>query len=143
MSKAEAETDRRKNIVTRCVGTHMDITVDTYRWHIVPGDMLLLCSDGLVNMVSDSEIKAEFRKHGTAADIAQRLVALANENGGKDNITVIVAHLSPAPFRLIYLRTRSFLRRHGLTIGWILFLLLYGLAWGAAGYFLHLFKPLF
>ncbi len=142
MSKAEAETDLRKNIVTRCVGTHPDISVDTYRWHIVPGDMLLLCTDGLVNMVSDHEIKAEFRKHGTAAEIAQRLVRLANENGGKDNITVIIANISPNIFRQVYLRTRSFLRRRGFGIAWFIFLVFYGAACGAAGFALHHYMPL-
>lgn len=142
MSKAEAETDLRKNIVTRCVGTHPDISVDTYRWHIVPGDMLLLCTDGLVNMVSDNEIKAEFRKYGTAAEIAQRLVRMANENGGKDNITVIIANISPNVFRQIYLRTRSFMRRRGFGIAWFLFLILYGALCGTAGFFLHQYLPL-
>jgi protein phosphatase len=139
MSKAEAEMDRRKNIVTRCVGTHPDVSVDTYRWHIVPGDILLLCTDGLVNMAKDIEILQELRKHGTAADIAQRLVALANENGGKDNITVIIANISPHFVRLVYLRVRSFLRQHGFSIGWAVFLLLYGAAAGAAGWFLRMF----
>ncbi len=139
MSKAEAATDRRKNIVTRCVGTHPETTVDTYRWHIVPGDMLLLCTDGLVNMATDEEILKEFAKHGTAAEIAQRLVKLANENGGKDNITVVVAHISPWPIRLIYLRTRSFLVRNGFTIGWVFFLLMYGLICATGGYVLREF----
>jgi len=143
MSKAEAETDRRKNVVTRCVGTNPDTNVDTYRWHLVPGDMLLLCTDGLVNMVSDAEIKNEFRAGGMAADIAQRLVHLANENGGKDNITVIVASISPNPMRLIGMRAKSFLRRYGVTIGWILFMIVYGLACGVGGYALHRFWPLF
>lgn len=137
MSKAEAELDRRKNIVTRCVGTHADISVDTYRWHVVPGDILLLCSDGLVNMAKDQEILEVINAHGTAADTAQRLVKLANENGGKDNITVIVANISPGLPRLVYLRGRTFLRRHGFTLGWALFVLLYGAAAFAAGWFLR------
>ena len=137
MSKAEAELDQRKNIVTRCVGTHADISVDTYRWFIVPGDYLLLCSDGLVNMVKDGDILAEFRRSSTAAETAQRLVARANENGGKDNITVIVVNVSPNFLRMVYLRARAFLRRHGFGIGWALFMILYGLAAGAAGYLLR------
>ncbi len=141
MSKAEAETDARKNIVTRCVGTHPDITVDTYRWHIVAGDMLLLCTDGLVNMVSDAEMKNEFRKGGTAAEIAQRLVRLANENGGKDNITVVLANISPRLLRLLQLKTRAFFRRHGFTIAWILFIILYGAVCGVGGFFLHMYLP--
>jgi protein phosphatase len=143
MSKAEAETDRRKNIVTRCVGTHQDITVDTYRWSIVPGDMLLLCTDGLVNMVPDRDIEKVFRKYGTAAEIAQRLVAMANENGGKDNITVVVANISPSMPRLLYLRLRAFLRRGGLTAKGLLLLIVYGLLCAAGGYFLHQYYPLF
>lgn len=139
MSKAEAEMDRRKNIVTRCVGTHSDISVDTYRWFIVPGDFLLLCTDGLVNMVKDADIAAEFRRSWTAAETARRLVTLANENGGKDNITVVIAHISPSFFRMVYLRLRAFFRRHGFTIGSMLFLLLYGVAAGTAGYFLRFF----
>jgi len=137
MSKAEAETDRRKNIVTRCVGTHEDVTVDTYRWHIVPGDMLLLCTDGLVNMVSDEDIKREFRRSGNSAEIAQRLVNLANGNGGKDNITVVVVNVSPAPLRLYYLRLTSFLRRRGIGLAWGLGIALFGLLSFLAGYILH------
>jgi protein phosphatase len=137
MSKAEAESDRRKNIVTRCVGTHPDISVDTYRWHVVPGDLLLLCSDGLVNMAKDQEILEVINAQGTAADTAQRLVKMANENGGKDNITVIVANISPGLFRLIYLRARTFFRRHGFTIGWVLFVLIYGAAAFAAGWYMR------
>ncbi|MBI2434782.1 MAG: Stp1/IreP family PP2C-type Ser/Thr phosphatase [Candidatus Hydrogenedentes bacterium] len=143
MSKAEAETDLRRNIVTRCVGTHPDVAIDTYRWNIVPGDILLLCTDGLVNMVKDSEIKTEVQKDGTAADIAVRLVRLANENGGKDNITVIVANISPNPLRHLFLRLRSAFRRRHLTPLAVVYLFLYGLLCAAAGYALHMFRPLF
>ena len=137
MSKAEAETDRRKNIVTRCVGTHEEVTVDTYRWHIVPGDMLLLCTDGLVNMVPDEDIMREFRRNGNAAEIAQRLVNLANENGGKDNITVVVVNVSPAPLRLIYLRLASLLRRRGIDLAWGLGIAVFGIVCFLAGHLLH------
>lgn len=137
MSKAEAETDRRKNVVTRCVGTHEEIAVDTYNWDILPGDMLLLCTDGLVNMVKDSEILAFFRQNLSCAEIAQRLVALANENGGKDNITVIVTQISPSLPHLLRLRLRSFWRRHGGNVWWLLFLLVYGAAAFTAGFWAH------
>lgn len=135
MSKAEAETDRRRNIVTRCIGTHDEISVDTYRWHLVPGDMILLCTDGLVNMVTDEEIQKVFRKHGSAVEIAQQLVNLANENGGKDNVTVIVANISPNILRLLYLNAHSHFRRHGFNAGWILFLLVYGFGCAVLGYY--------
>lgn len=137
MSKAEAESDRRKNIVTRCVGTHEEVTVDTYRWHVVPGDMLLMCTDGLVNMVTDEEIVREFQRSGSAAEIAQRLVNKANENGGKDNITVVVVGISPAPMRLLYMRMSGFLRRNGIGIAWALFLVVYGALAFLAGFVLR------
>ena len=134
MSKAEASTDRRKNIVTRCVGTHAETVVDTYRWHIVPGDSLLFCTDGLVNMVPDQEIITIFRQYGTAADIAQRLVNMANENGGKDNTTVIVVHVSPHVLYQVYLRFRSLIRQRGFRS--VFMFGAYGLACAAVGYFL-------
>lgn len=124
MSKAEAETDRRKNILTRSVGTHADISVDTYRWHTAPGDMIMLCSDGLVNMVPDRDIEKVFQQYGTAAEITQHLVQLANENGGKDNITVVIAHIDPSPTRMLLQRLSSTLRRHGFNILWVVLLIL-------------------
>lgn len=137
MSKSEAETDRRKNIVTRCVGTHEEVTVDTYRWHIVPGDLLLMCTDGLVNMVKDDEIKREFQRNGSAAEIAHRLVTKANEYGGKDNITVVVVNINPAPLRMIYMRASNFMRRHGIGLAWAAFLIVYGALAFFAG---HVFR---
>ena len=137
MSKSEAETDRRKNIVTRCVGTHEEVTVDTYRWHIVPGDLLLMCTDGLVNMVKDDEIKREFQRNGSAAEIAHRLVTKANEYGGKDNITVVVVNINPAPLRMIYMRASNFMRRHGIGLAWAAFLIVYGALAFFAGWVLR------
>jgi protein phosphatase len=134
MSKSEAEADVRKNVVTRSVGTRPEVIVDSYMWHIVPGDWILVCSDGLVNMVKDPEICAEFVKSGSAAEIAARLVNLANENGGKDNITVIAANIGPSPFRLIYFKLRAIKRRHGYKLLWFLVSLLLGLVGFLAGY---------
>ena len=139
MTKSEAESDSRRNIVTRCVGTHPEVPVDTYIWHVVPGDKLLLCTDGLVNMVKDSDIRDTFRKGGTSAECAQRLVNLANDNGGKDNITVIVAHISPNPIQFAAMHISAFLRKKRRALLWTLFALLYGAACGAAGYFLRVF----
>jgi len=124
MSKSEAEVDYRKNVVTRSIGTRAEVVVDTYMWHIVPGDWLLVCSDGLVNMVKDADMLEEFKKGGTSAEIAARLVNLANENGGKDNITVIVANISPSIFRLVFLQLRAFKRKQGLKLLWLLVSLL-------------------
>ena len=134
MSKAEAEVDYRKNVVTRSIGTRPDVTVDTYTWHIVPGDWVMLCSDGLVNMVKDADICEEFRKGGSAAEIAARLVNQANENGGKDNITVVAANISPSLFRLLFFAVRGFKRKHGFMLLWFVVSLILGLAGFAVGY---------
>ena len=134
MSKSEAEADVRKNVVTRSVGTRPEVVVDSYMWHIVPGDWILVCSDGLVNMVKDQDICTEFKRSGSAAEIAARLVNLANENGGKDNITVIAANISPSIFRLIYFKLRAIKRRHGYKLLWFVVSLLLGLVGFLAGY---------
>lgn len=137
MSRSEAEKDTRKHVVTRCIGTHADIEVDVYRWHPVSGDILLLCTDGLTNMVSDEQILEVIRKGGTAGEIAQKLVNLANENGGKDNITAIVTIIEPKLFQQLFLKTRLFWRKHGGKILKFIFLLIYGFLCGAGGYFLR------
>ena len=124
MSKAEAETDSRKNMVTRSVGTNAEIDADTYLWHLVPGDMILMATDGLINMVKDTEILDEFKRGGTPAEIAQRLIHLANENGGKDNITVCIANISPSLPRYIFQRVRSWWKRAAYPLLWVMLYLL-------------------
>ena len=136
MSKEEAESDSRRNVVTRCVGTREEIETDTYRWNIVPDDILLLCSDGLINMVPDQDILAEIRKDGTAADMAQNLVQMANDNGGKDNTTVVIAKISPKAIRMFKLRVRSIWRSHAGMVLKVILLLLYGLLCLGIGYML-------
>ena len=133
MSKETAENDRRRNLVTRSLGTHPDVAPDTYVWRTVPGDALLLCTDGLVNMVSEADICTHFKADGTAEEIAQRLVDRANANGGRDNITVVVARLSPPATKLAAQRTEAWLRRHGKVIGAALL----GAALFAAGFVVH------
>jgi len=126
MSRAEAESDYRRNLVTRCIGTHPEVEVDTYVWDLLEGDKLLLCTDGLVNMARDDDIRDEFHAGGTAAETAQRLIKLANDNGGRDNTTVIVAHVRPGPVQFLLLHAGAFLRQHGRTILWALATLVFG-----------------
>lgn len=138
MSKAEAETDARRNMVTRSVGTHPTIDVDTYVWHTVPGDTLLLCTDGLINMAKDTEILGEFRKGGTAPEIAHRLINLANENGGKDNITALIVNISPSLPRLVFTRIRSLWRKTRYPLLWLTLTFFIGALCLAAGFYLGL-----
>jgi len=137
MTKAEAEADSRKNILTRCIGTHPEVPVDNYVWHIVPGDILLLCTDGLVNMVKDPDIRTVFQKRASAAEYAKELVALANANGGRDNITVIVAQISPGKMHRFAVSAGRLWRLHGKTLLWGLATTLIAAASFCAGWMLR------
>ncbi len=77
-----------RNIITRAVGTTDDIRIDFFDIRLEPQDQVILCSDGLSNMVEDDEIFEILQNSET--DKAQLLVDRANENGGRDNIAVIV-----------------------------------------------------
>ncbi len=85
----EAVNHPDKNIITRAVGTSEDLKIDFFDVKLESGDQILICSDGLTNMVSDRDIY-EILRSGPGEDRAQELVDQANANGGKDNIAVIV-----------------------------------------------------
>ena len=84
----EAKVHHRKNIITRALGVDANILIDFSEEPFCEGDMLLICTDGLTNFVESEEIYNIMRTPGKG-DFADRLVALANENGGRDNITVV------------------------------------------------------
>jgi protein phosphatase len=91
-SVAEAEASTPKNLVTRALGIEETVTVDVQEMTTVPGDVFLLCSDGLTDMVSDKEIRGTLERSGGQLERAARaLIELANEGGGKDNISVVLA----------------------------------------------------
>lgn len=85
----EAKHSRYKNIITRSVGFEEDVQVDVMGVLAEPGDAFVLCSDGLANMVEDSEIQ-EVVSSNDLAEAPKKLIQLANERGGDDNITVII-----------------------------------------------------
>ena len=86
----EAKHSRYKNIITRSVGFEEEVQVDVMGLVALPGDFFVLCSDGLANLVEDHEIREIVSNH-SLKDAPKKLVELANERGGDDNITVIVA----------------------------------------------------
>ena len=89
ISPDEAKHSRFKNIITRSVGFEQQVQVDLMGVELEPGDHLLICCDGLSNLVEDAEILEIVQR--SEFDLAPgRLVALANDRGGDDNITVIV-----------------------------------------------------
>lgn len=90
LSKEQAETSRMKNVITRAVGAFAEVDVDLRELLLVAGDLLLLCTDGLTNMVTDEELLAVAEGHDEPALACAELVAMANQRGGRDNITVIL-----------------------------------------------------
>ena len=90
ISEDEARTHPRRNIVTRALGIEPTVRVDTWLVPMVHGDRFILCSDGLVDEVHDDEIAAIAIATGDAQETAEKLVAKANANGGRDNTTVVV-----------------------------------------------------
>jgi PPM family protein phosphatase len=88
----DAAHNRLRHIITNAVGGHdLGVKVECHRLELEADDMLLLCSDGLTEMVSDDRIAAVLQAQRDPRKACERLVAEANENGGKDNITVIAA----------------------------------------------------
>ena len=85
----EAKHSRYKNIITRSVGFEEEVQVDVMGLTLEPGDTFVLCSDGLANMVDDEELR-QMVDRTPLEGAPQKLVELANERGGDDNITVIV-----------------------------------------------------
>ena len=92
MTAEEAESDRRRSVLTRAVGIEADVTVDQSDVDLEPGDLIVLCSDGLHGRVSDSEI-ARVASENSPERTAKELVRLANAAGGQDNITVVVGRV--------------------------------------------------
>ncbi len=88
ITKEEAEFHHLRNVITRSVGYQEEEDVDTTCLPLEDGDMLLMCSDGLHGKVADKEVSLLVKEHGTAA--VNKLIALANERGGDDNISVII-----------------------------------------------------
>lgn len=89
ISAAEAEISPWRNVITRAVGIQESVQVDTLLTDVLPGDLFLLCSDGLHGYLEEGE-GARLASQGAVEDLPRRLVDLANERGGKDNVTALV-----------------------------------------------------
>ena len=90
ITEDEARTHPRRNIVTRALGIDPDVKVDWWTLPLIRGDRFLLCSDGLVDEVTDAEIAATLLGTSDPQEAADRLVAQANDAGGRDNVTVVI-----------------------------------------------------
>ena len=90
LTPEQAAEHPHRSVITRAVGTEPSVEVDTFTLETAPGDLYLLCSDGLTDMVDDAEILAIARAGERRPDtVAQLLVEAANRAGGNDNITVV------------------------------------------------------
>lgn len=86
----EARRHPDKNIITRAVGAEDTVKADFFRVKLREGDLILMCTDGLTNMVEDEEIRMILNGARDIVEKAEELVRRANENGGQDNISVIL-----------------------------------------------------
>jgi PPM family protein phosphatase len=109
-SLARSPYSAYKNAVTRAVGVYETVQVDTMDLEILPGDQFLLCSDGLHTYIDDKLIVEHLAEpHVTA--IPQKLVDLANERGGQDNITAVVMRIQPQAPETADVRTEELTRK--------------------------------
>ena len=90
LSKEQARSHPLKNVVTRALGGESDVLVDVREIEVRPGDVFLLCSDGLTGMLSDADIRDRLSLNGSLHEICRRLVNDSNARGGIDNVTVVV-----------------------------------------------------
>jgi serine/threonine protein phosphatase PrpC len=95
ISKEQAATSQYRNVITRAVGIQESVQVDTLIVDLVPGDLFILCSDGLHGYLNDEEV-VPFISGAAPKDLPSRFVQLANERGGKDNITAAVIAIGGA-----------------------------------------------
>ena len=95
LSPEEAEGHPQRSVITRALGTEPDVDVDTFTVEAEPGDVYLICSDGLTDMVPPRELEALLIGRTDDLDAAARaLVEAANESGGEDNITVVLFQMA-------------------------------------------------
>ena len=93
LTPEDAQHHPQKSIITRALGPEPDVQVDTHTRAARPGDVYLLCSDGLTSMLSEDEVGAVLRSAASLQEAADALVLAANQSGGRDNITVVLFRL--------------------------------------------------
>jgi protein phosphatase len=101
-SREEAERSTNRNYVTRALGVEARVEVDLQEVEVEKGDIFVLCSDGLPDMVDDEDIHLTISTFSANLDTAgQQLIQLSNDNGGKDNVSVIITQaLEPFPAKI-------------------------------------------
>jgi protein phosphatase len=95
LTPAQAASSPHKNLVTRALGVENEVTLELNEFAVEPGDIYLMCSDGLSDMMDEAAMAAIFQQGASLDHAANELVSLANDNGGRDNITVLLAQAAP------------------------------------------------
>ena len=94
IKREDARNHPNKNVITRALGAGEDVEVDYFEVDVTEGDLVLLCSDGLTNMVEDEDIMQIIRDNGDLISrTTKELIKAANRNGGKDNIGIVLVRL--------------------------------------------------
>ncbi|MBU5479314.1 Stp1/IreP family PP2C-type Ser/Thr phosphatase [Eubacterium sp. MSJ-13] len=93
ITESQARIHPQKNIITRALGIDETVHADYFEVNVKADDKILMCSDGLTNMVEDDDIEYIVRHSSSVEKAVENLVEKANENGGKDNITVILVQI--------------------------------------------------
>ena len=94
IDRKDAKNHPEKNVITRALGATEQVVPDFFEVELEAGDYVLLCSDGLTNMVEDVTIKeVVLNQELTLKEKVEKLIGLANENGGRDNISLILVHI--------------------------------------------------
>jgi protein phosphatase len=95
ITREQARHSQNKNLVTRAVGIDPEVETEVHTYPVQPGDLFLLCSDGLSDMVTDEDIQLTLSSLRANLPLAaQQLVQQANDNGGRDNISVILVRVT-------------------------------------------------
>lgn len=90
IKQEDAKNHPDKNIITRAIGAKEDVEVDFYEYRLKQGDMILMCTDGLSNMVEDEEMLHIVKGSRDVVEAVEGLIERANQNGGKDNIGIVI-----------------------------------------------------
>ena len=93
LTESEARVHPQKNIITRALGTEEQVSADYFEVSITQGDMILMCSDGLSNMLDDDDMEYILKHSDTLEKAGEALISQANQNGGEDNITVVLVKI--------------------------------------------------
>ena len=108
ISRDEAQTSKLQNVLLRALGADDRVEVEAREFSVQDGDVILLCTDGLTHLLSDSEIAGALVALEDPQEASDRLIAMANERGGSDNITAIVLRLRSASGGLVQRLRRRF-----------------------------------